>query len=119
MGIYRKKGQREKDLTSKYLMGDIDEDRLVAEEHFSARTGAMAQQRKIEKTTLMRAAEEEASGVVVEALPLGNVIQVFSLFYEVEADDGLHLCVLRKTLSKTQESPVVVGDQVRFRDIGI
>ena len=112
-----KKDFRAKDLTARYMMGDVDEDRDEPQERFSARSGKIAQQRKIEQTALMRAAEEAASGIVIEALPLGQVVQVYSLYYEVEAGDALHLCVLRKTLSKILETPLVVGDRVRFRDI--
>src|SRR5688500_16127679 len=115
MGSKRKKQQREKDLTSRYLTGNIDEDRLEHLERFSRRIHS-AQQRKMEKTALMRLAEEEFSGEI-DALPLGQVLQVFSLFCDVErADDRtMHLCVVRKTLAKLSDTAIVVGDLVRFR----
>ncbi len=113
----RKKDAREKDLTARYLGGDVDEDRLDSRQRFSARSGRAAERRRIEETALMRAAAESAQGVPVESLPIGSVVQVYSLYYEVEAADGMRLCVLRKTLSKLLDTPVVVGDRVRFRDI--
>lgn len=119
MGSKRKKQQREKDLTARYLTGNIDEDRLEHLERFSRRIQS-AQQRKMEKTALMRLAEEEFAGEI-DALPLGQVLQVYSLFCDVERLDGdkaVHLCVVRKTLAKLFETGLVVGDVVRFRESG-
>lgn len=113
----RRRHPREKDLTSRYLSGDIDEDRIDSQERFSSRS-AGAQQRKIERTALLRLAEQEAE-VNVESLPVGQVVQVYSLYYDVEHQDTIRLCVVRKTVNKLLDSPIVVGDQVRFRDTGL
>ena len=84
-----KKQPREKDLTSRYLSGGLDEDRVDQQERFGDKSKHF-QQRKTERTALMRAAAEEtaaaAAGLDVETLPTGRVIQVQSLFSEVEAD---------------------------------
>lgn len=111
-----KRKQREKDLTSRYLSGDMDEDALQTQQRFSARS-ANFQQRKMERTALLRAAEEEAAADI-GSLPTGLVVQVYSLYYDVECEGIIRLCVLRKTLSKLLESPLVVGDAVRFRETG-
>ena len=116
MGSKRNKPQRAKDLTTRYHAGSIDDDRLDPTERFSGRTES-AQKRKMEKTTLMRLAEEEFSGAI-DALPLGQVVQVYSLFCDVERDGVVHLCVVRKTLAKVSETAIVVGDHVRFRETG-
>jgi ribosome biogenesis GTPase len=111
----RKKGPREKDLTSRYLSGGMDEDRVEQQERFTPRS-KNAEQNKILKTAMMRAAEEIAAGDV-EALPIGEVIQVFSLYSEVEHEGTAYLSVVRKTLSKISDTSIVVGDRVRFRPV--
>lgn len=111
----RKKGPREKDLTSRYLSGGMDEDRVEQQERFTPRS-KNAEQNKILKTAMMRAAEELAAGDV-ESLPIGEVIQVFSLYSEVEFERTPYLCVVRKTLSKISDTSIVVGDRVRFRHV--
>jgi hypothetical protein len=115
MSQRRRKGPREKDLTSRYLSGGFDEDRIEQQQRFTDRS-KHAEQNKILKTTLMRAAEEQAAGDV-EALPVGEVIQVFSLYSEVEHEGTPYLCVLRKTLTKISDTSIVVGDRVRFRPV--
>ena len=53
------------------------------------------------------------------ALPIGQVVQVYSLYCDVEHDDGKTLlCIVRKTLTKITGGDIVVGDRVRFRDLG-
>lgn len=112
-----KKGPREKDLTSRYFSGDLDEDRIEAQERFKPRNKTLEQD-KILRTALMRA--EEESGADIQTLPIGQVIQVHSLFSEVEFEGKTFLCVVRKTLQKISDTQIVVGDRVRFRqaDIG-
>jgi len=112
----RKKSARRKDLTAEFLAGALEEDRLEAQQRFSERSTG-AQQRKIERTALLRAAEQPAEGSG-EDLPVGKVVQVYSLFYDVEHEGKLRLCVARKTLNKLLETPIVVGDLVRFRETG-
>ncbi len=113
-----KKSGREKDLTGRYLSGNLDEDRMEAGQRFGDRTKHF-QQRKIEKTALLRAAEEADSIADIETLPIGQVILVFSLFCEVESEGVIRLCVLRKTLAKLSDTATVVGDRVRFRETGV
>ncbi|MDB5303498.1 MAG: Ribosome small subunit-stimulated GTPase EngC [Phycisphaerales bacterium] len=107
-----KKGPREKDLTSRYLSGGLDEDRVDQQQRFSSRN-KNAEQDKIVRTALMRA--EEESGVDIETLPLGEVVQVYSLYSEVHHEGATYLAVVRKTLSKLSDTSLVVGDRVRFR----
>ncbi|MDB5357158.1 MAG: rsgA [Phycisphaerales bacterium] len=107
-----KKGPREKDLTSRYLSGGLDEDRVDQQQRFSARN-KNAEQEKIVRTALLRA--EEESGVDVETLPLGEVVQVFSVYSEILHEGAKYLAVVRKTLSKLSDTSLVVGDRVRFR----
>jgi ribosome biogenesis GTPase / thiamine phosphate phosphatase len=118
MGAKRgnRKNPRDKDLTSRYLSGAMEEDRLDSVEKYSGRD-ASAQKRKMEQTALLRLAEESAD-VNVEKLPVGDVVQVYSLFVDVEFAKNSWLCVVRKTLTKVSEPPIV-GDQVRFRDTGM
>lgn len=106
-----RKSPREKDLTSRYLSGGMDEGE-VEQEQFGAR-GKPAQQSKLMRTAAMRA--EGASGDDINLLPVGQVVQVFSKYSEVEHEGARHLCVVRKTLTKVNKTPPVVGDHVRFR----
>lgn len=106
-----KKGPREKDLTSRYLSGALDEDRLDSLEAFKPSNKERAQG-KILRTSQLRQDESTAD---MSALPIGRVIQVFSLYCEVEFEGRTYLCVVRKTLQKISQTQLVVGDFVRFR----
>jgi len=108
-----KKAPREKDLTSRFLTGDFDEDRIEQAEQFKARNKTL-QQDKMVRTAALR--EESATVPNVETLPIGEVIQVFSLFSEVVSGGKTFLCSVRRTLTRTTDTFVVVGDLVRFRD---
>jgi ribosome biogenesis GTPase len=114
MGRRPRKPPREKDLTSRYLQGDSEADRLDSHQKFSQRS-KNAQQDKIEKTALIRAAGG-AQSADIERLPTGEVVQVYSLYCQVEHPTGPRLCSMRKTLGKLSQTSIVVGDQVRFRD---
>jgi ribosome biogenesis GTPase len=123
----RRKKPRENDLAERYRAGDFDKDQLfeVDEDQSQKYSGRNknAQQDKIEKTAILRAtllaAAEAANPGEVEALPLGEVTQVYSLFCDVESGDQSILCVTRKTMNKLADTQLVVGDWVRFRDTGI
>jgi ribosome biogenesis GTPase len=105
------------ELTTRYNAGDLDEDNVDSNQRFSSRA-KHATQNKIEKTGLLRAAQGSAASKDLEALPIGQVLQVYSLFCDVEHDGQIYLCVIRKTLTKLAETQVVVGDLVRFRATG-
>lgn len=118
-----KRQTRQKNLTDRYLSGDTDEDMDRKRQQFSNRS-ATSQQRKMEKTALLRAAEAEGPEADIDLLPVARVVQAFGLYFDLEplppADDPApRLAVLRKTLAKLQETQLVVGDLVRFRDTGI
>jgi ribosome biogenesis GTPase / thiamine phosphate phosphatase len=113
----KRKTSREKDLTSRYLDGEMDEDRIDRQQRFSDRS-KHHQRNKTAKTTLMRAAEEEAQ-VDLASLPVGRVIQVYSLFCDVLHEGVMYLCVVRKTLIKVASASVIVGDEVRLRATGV
>jgi ribosome biogenesis GTPase / thiamine phosphate phosphatase len=115
-----RKGQkpnRQKDLTARYLAGELDDEGIESQQRFSERS-ANAQQDKILRTALLRANEEQLTGDL-ESLPLGQVIQVYSLFCDVEHEGKIHQCVVRKTVNKIRASQLAVGDYVRFRDTGV
>ena len=100
-----------KDQTSRYLAGDVDEDRVDSVERFGDRT-RQARQTKFAKTASLQA---DSAGHDIDTLPIGLVVQVFSLFCEVEHEKKRYLCVVRKTITKLAETGIVVGDRVRFR----
>jgi ribosome biogenesis GTPase len=112
----KRKSSREKDLTRRYLDGELDEDRLVQQQRFSDRS-KHHQQNKIVKTALMRAAEDEAQ-VDLGSLPVGSVVQVFSLYSDVQHQGKTYQCVVRKTLMQATQTSAIVGDEVRFRVTG-
>ncbi len=103
-------------MTDQLLAGDVDEDRVEQKQRFSRRS-AGAQQQKMEKTALLRAAEEEFTADI-DGLPVGEVVQVYSRFSQVELGSTVYLCILRKTMTKLAETSIVVGDLVRIRDTG-
>ncbi|MGA3066276.1 MAG: ribosome small subunit-dependent GTPase A [Tepidisphaeraceae bacterium] len=117
MSRERRKNVGEKDPTARFLAGDFDPESQEIRQR-SGHKSKRAQQDKIQKTADLRAIEELASGDI-ESLPIGQVVQVFSLFYQVAHPTGVRLCVVRKTLAKLAESAIVVGDYVRFRDGGV
>src|SRR5581483_1724678 len=100
-----KKPPREKDLTSRYMSGGLDEDRVEQGERFKARNKT-AQQEKTARTAQMRASEQ--SGADIDALPAGEVVQVYSLYSEVEHAGLTYRCVVRRTLTKVNEQYIVV-----------
>jgi ribosome biogenesis GTPase len=111
----RRRKPREKDLTEQYLSGALDEVDLDEGQSFGSRSKD-SEMSKILRTTLLRA--DENSDADVQALPVGEVFQVYSLFNEVQSEGRLYLCVVRKTLNRRSETAVLVGDRVRFRDLG-
>ncbi len=107
---------REKDLTARYLAGNFDSEELHDQQREDKRSKSSTQN-KIEQTASLRDSQGQTSQNL-EGLPVGQVVQVFSLFYHVQHPTGPRLCVVRKTLSKLADSAIVVGDLVRFRDTG-
>jgi ribosome biogenesis GTPase len=117
MSSRRRKRAREQDVTGRFLAGDFDDDAVDQAERFGARSKG-AQQGKILRTAALRAAAEEVAADV-EGLPVGQVIQVHSLFSEVQDEHGtVLLCTVRKTLTKVSGGYIVVGDRVRYRPTG-
>src|SRR5579862_9500886 len=108
-----KKSPREKDVTSRYKAGDLDDDRLDNTQRFTEKSKNY-QRDKTQKTSLMRAAEQTDAGDT-QALPIGQVIQVYSAYCNVEHKGKVWLCVVRKTITKVSAGDIVVGDRVRFR----
>ncbi len=111
-----KKTSRQKDMTQDYLSGAVDEDRVEQQQRFSPRN-KNAQREKMLRTALMRAEEQLRDMDDIEALPVGTVLQVYSLYSEVEYGGTKYLAVVRKTLSKVSDTQLVVGDQVRLRPV--
>ncbi|HEX8325178.1 MAG TPA: ribosome small subunit-dependent GTPase A [Tepidisphaeraceae bacterium] len=104
----KKKGGNQKDLTSSYLDGDMDEDRVEAQQRFGDKTKHYQR----DKTIKTQAGRPDAE---IDALPGGEVIQVHSLYSDVLTDDGTQWrCVQRKTLARVSATQMVVGDFVRF-----
>ena len=111
------KAPRRNDLTSRYLGGDLEDEEPQSRQRFSERS-KRAELEKILRTALMRAEAGAADGNV-ETLPVGQVLQVYSLFSEVEHEGKVFLCVVRKTLARVSETPIIVGDRVRFRELDL
>jgi ribosome biogenesis GTPase len=111
----RRQKARETNLTERFLSGELDQDESeTAQERFGSRSRD-AEAGKILRTTQLRA--EEQSDIDVESLPIANVLQVYSLFSEVDVGGKRFVCVVRKTLNKRSESAMIVGDLVRVRDL--
>src|SRR5580693_2149942 len=99
---------RPNDLTHRFLSGDFDDESPSTEHRYTDRAHD-PQQARLERTALLRAAEEEITPDV-QNLPIGDVVQVFSLFSQVEHPSGPRLCVMRKTLNQLADTTLVVGD---------
>jgi ribosome biogenesis GTPase len=123
----RRKKPRENNLAERYRAGDFDSQEMYEDDEEKKQTfsnrNKHAEQDKIEKTAALRAALEAAEAEVdpagIDQLPVGQVLQVYSLFCDVESAGQSILCVTRKTLTKLTDTQIVVGDRVHFRDIGI
>lgn len=113
-----KKSPREKNFTSRYNAGGMDEDdgRLDINQRFSSKSKNL-QQNKTAKTSQMRA-ELQNDPTDIAALPTGRVTQVYSRYCEVECEGVTWLCIVRKTISQVSGGDIVVGDVIRFRDLG-
>lgn len=96
-----------KDPTTAYLDGDFDPERL---ERLDG-TLKSKQKQKIRETTELRT----QSAADVDALPLAQVRQVFSLYLEARMGAETVLCTTRKTLGKLRDTSAVAGDVVRLR----
>src|ERR1700677_1889156 len=81
-----RKPPREKDLTRRLLDGDEDADSLESSQKFSRRS-KNAQQNNIKKPAHLRSATDRQTADL-EALPIGPVVQVFSLLCEVDYPTG-------------------------------
>jgi len=108
-----KKSPRRKDITGEYLAGGLDDDRLNIQQRFTQRS-KHGQKEKTARTAQMRSENTESSADI-DTLPVGEVVQVFSIYCEVEYAGAKYLCVTRKTLSKVSDTGIVVGDVVHFR----
>jgi ribosome biogenesis GTPase len=115
-----RKSAREKDLTARYLSGGLDEDRVEQQQRFSDRN-KHAQANKMIKTAAKRAVADEGAGAGgdVSRLPVGEVVQVYSLYLDVRSAGRTYLCSVRKTMAKVSATGIVVGDRVRFRASGV
>lgn len=114
----RRRKPRDKSLTDRFLSGALEQDE--SDEQSRQRFGARSKHAEIGKilrTALLRA--EEQSDADVNALPVGQVMQVYSLYSDVELEGRIYLCVVRKTLNRISDSAVLVGDRVRIRDLGL
>lgn len=106
-----KKSGQQKNITEAYLNGSLDQDRMETGHKYSSKNKHM-QGNKTAKTALARANEVQR-GIDTDALPLGEVMQVFSLYSEVHHGGQVYLCVVRKTLNQVNDTGLIVGDRVR------
>jgi ribosome biogenesis GTPase / thiamine phosphate phosphatase len=109
----RRKDSQRRDRTGPLSSGRIDEDYVEPTQRFSRRS-KHAQQNKIERTAELRTADTVVAADLA-GLPVGEVVQVHSVFVDVEHEGRVHRCVKRKTLQKLRSTQIVVGDRVRFR----
>ena len=115
MSINRRKPDHQ-DWTQQYLRGDYDHADALQEERFSNRS-KFAQEMKMRKTADLR--NTDAAAADLDALPLGIVTQVYSLFVELEHEGQTWLTTIRSSMRKLRETDIVCGDRVRFRSSGV
>ncbi len=108
-------------------------DDITADRQKFGKRSKFQQQNKTLRTAADRMADAERAAQA-KKLPIGQVLQVYSLFAEVEPQDpaasaealgrtgsGNFLCTARRTMRKLIEAThgeIVVGDQVRFTPTG-
>lgn len=112
----RRRSEQDSDWTRRFQQDEHDADDTHQIERFSKRS-KFAREVKMKRTAEIRAAKEVISGDV-ESLPLGEVIQVHSLFVEVLSEGKTYLAVWRRTHQRMSRAEVVVGDRVRIRPTG-
>jgi len=96
------------DITRAYLNGGFDDERIDAtKERFSDRSKHFQHH----KTIKTQQARDET---VTDNLPIGQVLQVHSLFCEVLCEGVVWRCTQRKTSARIADTQIVVGDYVRF-----
>jgi ribosome biogenesis GTPase len=116
-----KRRPRQNDLTDAFhdgeLAGQVD-DELGGDRQKWGQRSKHQDRIKTERTAAMRR-DDAVLAAEKKKLPAGQVIQVHSLYSEVRGDDNvLLLCTARKTLRKTFETALVVGDRVRYATTG-
>ena len=102
----RRQKSRDSNLTGRFLSGELEETDVDTGERFGSRSRD-SQAGKMLRTALLRA--EEQSDIDVQSLPTGQVMQVYSLFSEVETLGKTYQCVVRKTLAKLCEWAFAFG----------
>ena len=107
----RRKPRDQADLTRHYRDGAFGGDDPDGREKFGKRS-KHRQANKTARTAGIRAGQDRFAD-----LPVGRVVQVYSLYVEVEGpppDLITFLCTVRKTLARTSATQLVVGDSVRY-----
>ena len=100
------------DWTRRFRQGDFDADDAKSRQVFSKRS-KFAQENKTRRTADLRADNKQLTDGL-DALPQGEVIQVFSVYAEVLCEGVTYLCTVRKTLQRVSRTAVIVGDMVRI-----
>lgn len=112
----RRRTEQDSDWTRRYQQDKHDSDEAASSHRFSKRS-KFAHQVKMRQTAQKRLVKEEVASDI-ESLPIGEVIQVFSVFCEVLAAGVTYLATARRTMQRLASTAVVVGDQVRLRPSG-
>jgi ribosome biogenesis GTPase len=98
------------------LRGDYEHDAAEQGERFSNRS-KFAQEMKMRKTADLR--DTPGATADMDALPLGVVAQVYSMFIEIEFEGAMWLATMRSSMRKLRTTDIIVGDRVRFRSSGL
>lgn len=98
-----------KNLTDDYLSDRLDEDSAQGRQRFGQRSKHHAQS-KTARTHALRQTERTD----LETMPVARVIEVHGLYCTIETSSGKMLAIVPKTLQRTLETRIVVGDSVRF-----
>ena len=114
----RRRTEQDSNWTRRFQQDEHDADYTQSNQQFSNRS-KYAREVRMKRTAEIRAAKEVISGDV-EGLPIGEVIQVHSLFAEVlcPSNDTVYLAVGRRTRQRMSDSSAIVGDRVHFRPTG-
>lgn len=111
-----RKAPREKDLTSRYKSGELEEEHALEQNQRFGDKTKHHQANKTAKTVAARA--ELLSEAELAKLPIAQVVQVHSLYFEVSDGKTVWLATARKTVNQVLGGDIIVGDRVHIRDTG-
>ncbi len=112
----RRRTENDSDWTRRYQQDQHDSDSAASSHKFSNRSKYDQQMRM--RRTAQKRLDKVGISSDIQSLPIGEVIQVFSVYLEILCDGNTYLATSRRTMQRLAETAAVVGDRVRIRVSG-